>query len=398
MCWRWLTSCRIKPSIWPSSDLQPSKALSMVEVINRPDLFVSRYPHFVVDRVSWIQCRYLYVEVSPTSMALRDPSPGRQLKETLASVPQDRDLFLVDMDKIPVAVPAEAIPTCRRAQRMGGGVAAPILDDPKRTGQTADEGDDVLALLRAPEADEMERRGSKRMREASPGPSPDKRVGTMSKPVDDSVLEYRPGSLNHDSLPKMPEPVYADSSPQALRALGKELKAIAQIQQKFTARERGWSVDVDKTDNMFRWIAELHSFEMGLPLAIDMKSSNISSVVLEIRFGPSFPMTPPFVRVIRPRFLPFAKGGGGHVTVGGAICSEIFTLSGWLPTLTVEKVLLQVRLGLCERDLPARLHRGPYRDYGAAEAVQDYGRFVERHGWMPSPDLMKLASMGSSAS
>ncbi|PHH76260.1 hypothetical protein CDD80_1675 [Ophiocordyceps camponoti-rufipedis] len=387
------------PSIWPSSDLQPSKAISMVEVINRPDVFVSRAPHFVVDRVSWIQCRYLYIGVSPTSMALRDPSPGRQLRESVEWVPQDDNLYLVDMNDVPVSIPAEVIPISRRTQRLGPGCASRITFEPldtKPTDQTADEGDDIVALLRVPDADETEKRGSKRPREASPSPSPDEQAGLVSKPMDmSSVLKYQPGSLNHNSLPRMPEPGYADSSPQALRALGKELKAVAQIQQKVTARERGWSIDVDQTDNMFRWIAELHSFDMDLPLAMDMKETNVSSVVLEIRFGPNFPMTPPFVRVIRPRFLSFAQGGGGHVTVGGAICSEMLTLSGWLPTLTVEKVLLQVRLGLCERELPARLHRGPYRDYGAVEAVHGYKRFVESHGWTPSPDLTKLASMGS---
>ena len=34
-------------------------------------------------------------------------------------------------------------------------------------------------------------------------------------------------------------------------------------------------------------------------------------------------MSPPFVRVIRPRFLGFQQGGGGHVTIGGALCMQV---------------------------------------------------------------------------
>jgi ubiquitin-conjugating enzyme E2 Q len=76
---------------------------------------------------------------------------------------------------------------------------------------------------------------------------------------------------------------------------------------------------------MYQWIVELHSFDDGLPLAKDMKKAGIKSVVLEIRFGKDFPMSPPFVRVIRPRFLPFMSGGGGNVTAGGAMCMELLT-------------------------------------------------------------------------
>lgn len=49
-------------------------------------------------------------------------------------------------------------------------------------------------------------------------------------------------------------------------------------------------------------------------------SSGVNSIIFEIRFPSTFPLAPPFFRIIKPRLLPFIQGGGGHVT-GGLVCS-----------------------------------------------------------------------------
>jgi ubiquitin-conjugating enzyme E2 Q len=63
-------------------------------------------------------------------------------------------------------------------------------------------------------------------------------------------------------------------------------------------------------------------------------------VVLRIHFTPGFPTTPPFVRVIRPRFMFHT----GHVTIGGSICTEVLTASNtpgsWQSTITMENLIL----------------------------------------------------------
>ena len=74
----------------------------------------------------------------------------------------------------------------------------------------------------------------------------------------------------------------------------------------------------------------------------------LNSIIFEIRFPPSFPLAPPFFRIITPRFLPFIQGGGGHVTggwwsvvflsfvltvlcgSGGSICMDLLTSDGEL--------------------------------------------------------------------
>ncbi len=167
----------------------------------------------------------------------------------------------------------------------------------------------------------------------------------------------------------------------ATKALQRELNSTLKIQESQPAHELGWYINRDLLINMYQWIVELHSFEPHLPLAIDLKAKNLKSVVLEVRFGKDYPMTPPFVRIIRPRFLSFMAGGGGHVTAGGALCMELLTNSGWSAVSNMESVLLQVRLAMSSTDpKPARLEPGKVRDYGVNEAIEAYIRACYAHG------------------
>lgn len=80
--------------------------------------------------------------------------------------------------------------------------------------------------------------------------------------------------------------------------------------------------------------------------------------------------------------------------MGGAICSEMLTNSGWSAAMTIEKVILQVRLGLVERDRPARLDpakgTNDTNDYGVGEAVDAYQRAARLHGWQIPEDLATI--------
>jgi ubiquitin-conjugating enzyme E2 Q len=101
-------------------------------------------------------------------------------------------------------------------------------------------------------------------------------------------------------------------------ALQRELRAMLKEQEKADSlRDLGWYMPPEFVgDNLFQWIVELHSFDEALPIAKDLKAKKLTSLVFEIRFPPSFPLSPPFFRILKPRFLPFIQGGGGHVTGG----------------------------------------------------------------------------------
>lgn len=151
---------------------------------------------------------------------------------------------------------------------------------------------------------------------------------------------FIPGILDLSDLPQLEFPSYASGG--ASKRIQNDLKSIIKLQQTQPLEELGFYVNEDRTDNIYQWIVELHSFPDHLPLVRDMKEKNVQSIVLEIRFGSQYPMSPPFIRVIKPRFRGFAQGGGGHVTIGGALCMELLTNSGWSAVSSLESVLLQV--------------------------------------------------------
>jgi ubiquitin-conjugating enzyme E2 Q len=195
------------------------------------------------------------------------------------------------------------------------------------------------------------------------------------------------------------EPTY--STPSATIILNKQLRALLKTQNSTPLHELGWYLDAELISNIYQWIVELHSFDPTLPLAEDMKTAGVKSIVLEIRFGKDYPYTPPFVRVIRPRFLPFMMGGGGHVTGGGAMCMELLTSTGWGAAYTIESVIIQVRTAIMNlQPTPARLEtpsKGRQRDYGTAEAMQAYIRVCNSHGWQVPGDFQNFASGVGSA-
>ena len=202
------------------------------------------------------------------------------------------------------------------------------------------------------------------------------------------LTPFEPGTLDYASLPQLPVPSWCTSHAQ--RALARDIDRMQKVQTSTPLPELGWYINFAHLDNMFQWIVELHSFDVILPLAQDMLALGVSSIVCELRFGADYPMSPPLVRVIRPRFLPFLQGGGGNVTAGGAMCMELLTSTGWTPANQTDAVLLQVRLALSATDRPARLDSMHLRsDYGVGEAFDAYNRAAATHGWQVPADMQK---------
>ena len=56
-------------------------------------------------------------------------------------------------------------------------------------------------------------------------------------------------------------------------------------------------------------------------------------------FPPEYPFKPPFIRALRPRFAFHT----GHITIGGSVCMELLTTSGWSAANSVESILIQIR-------------------------------------------------------
>ncbi|KAI0131048.1 hypothetical protein F4814DRAFT_437671 [Daldinia grandis] len=380
---------RESSTIWPRSSLGIRTVVSLNELVNLPEEFRSRDPFFVVQHCHWTQCRYLFVQ--PRSAADRNEFRNHNPIFGGKILPSADPRSLHTGEKVPTGVPEfvqdpawAALGSCNKAMfipkcaipsaQYGCNTSTESLvsdtgglEEPEMVSSDEDEGDILFLSLQK---------------------------GVSGK---DQIYktDFRPGVLDLSTLPQLAPPSYATKPAQ--RALGQEIKKLEKVQSTTPLHELGWYIDFEKINNMFQWIVELHTFDPDLPLAQDMKVAGLTSIVLEIRFLREFPMSPPFVRVIRPRFLPFASGGGGHVTAGGAMCMELLTNTGWSPANSLESVLLQVRLAICNTDPgPARLVDTNQRrmDYGISEALDAYIRAATAHGWDVPKDLREASASG----
>ncbi|CAF9914203.1 MAG: hypothetical protein ALECFALPRED_009495 [Alectoria fallacina] len=370
------------PGEWPHSQLRISQAIALNEIVNAPSQFVSKNPHLVVAQLDWIQSRYLFVRCNMQGIQLQD-SPPTQVYD------QDPSYTPIGEKSSQIVMPVTAVSKSRRPVSKTITVKS---GNKKIKVANEQELEEIAMISDDTDYEDLEVFFSdteeKTEHTSQPNKGKGKALPKLPPPIQShaSKTDFVPGSLNHNSLPLLEPPSYATS--MATKALQRELTATLKVQDTHPAHELGWYIDRELINNVYQWIVELHSFESHLPLAEDMKSKGIKSVVMEIRFGKNYPMTPPFVRVIRPRFLSFMAGGGGHVTAGGALCMELLTNSGWSAVSNIESVLLQVRLAMSSTDpKPARLEQGVIRDYQVGEAVEAFVRACHTHGWEVPEDF-----------
>ncbi|KAI9037257.1 putative ubiquitin conjugating enzyme [Aspergillus affinis] len=366
---------------WPNSLLKVSKAIALNEVVNAPAEFVQSSACYVVRQLDWIQPRYLFVQ----SMDSGKTSDATTAKPEYV---QDPNYPALGCQGKAVAVPLSALSSRRMAAANGlpkvGGRAKQVKSLAKDSKDNDDDTSSVITLLEdrmlldwGTEEDLQKQYGEgdfyNRQRQES-----------------SLLTDFRPGTLREESVKLLGPPQYATT--QATKALQQRLQETLKVQEREPLHELGWYMNHHLIENVYQWIVELHSFPPGLPLAQDLKKLGLTSVVLELRFPPQFPMSPPFVRVIRPRFVMFSQGGGGHITAGGALCMELLTSSGWSPVSSIEGVLLQVRMAITSTDpRPARLEMGNTVDYSVCEAIDAYMRVCQAHNWQVPADIQRVS-------
>lgn len=353
---------------WPQSQLKISQAIALNEIVNAPKQFISSAPHLVVAQLDWIQTRYLFVKPHGIDTKISDERPFETYEQDPAYTPKgsgDRK----------IAIPITAVRKSRRplSKILQNGKKVKVSHNPNSEG--------AAVLSDVTDIEDLEIFGSDE--DIDLGEDINLKSGCR---LDYSKTNFIPGSLDHNTVPLLQPPTYA--TPFASKALQRELKATLKAQETHPAHELGWYINPEHVTNVYQWIVELHSFEKDLPLAHDMKSKNLQSIVMEMRFGKDYPMSPPFIRIVRPRFVSFMHGGGGHVTAGGALCMELLTNSGWSAVSNIESVLLQVRLAISSTEpRPARLQPGPVKEYAVGEAIDAYIRACHTHGWEVPEDF-----------
>jgi len=158
----------------------------------------------------------------------------------------------------------------------------------------------------------------------------------------------------------------------ATTRLTKELKKLTDMDA-----SQGFEVVVDE-ENFYKWRVKLFGFPAECPLGKDLTRYSpqlgYDWVELDMTFPHDYPWSPPFVRVVKPRF----KFHTGHITVGGSICMELLTKSGWEPINNLESLLIQIRAemvaGGAELD-------GTKNEYTEEEARAAFTRVARQHGW-----------------
>lgn len=391
------------PYMWPHSDLQISGAIALNEIVNAPEEFVSRTPHYVISQLDWIQTRYLFVKCGASAndeMPKFDQLPEHKLEQDPARIPTgEQSQIVIPALRIKAGKRKLAntkFPGPKKTKKVKQGPLDKIIKPSQVIDLTGETDDEIQPVYDHSElSDSLSVATDDEDLEILKEPQTQQQLALRTGPPQ---TDFIPGSLDHDQLPKLPTPSYANI--KASKRLSQDLKALLDVQKKTPLHELGWYIDPDKVENLYQWIVELHSFSMFnegnrvLPLVADMKKYNVKSIVLELRFPGSYPDNPPFIRVVRPRFLPFANGGGGHVTAGGAICHAVLTTDGWLCTTTIESVLLQLRMAMASLDpKPARLQirgasaDGDHNSYGTREAVEAYKRACMVHGWTIPADF-----------
>jgi len=170
-------------------------------------------------------------------------------------------------------------------------------------------------------------------------------------------------------------------SAQATLRIINDLKNI----KKQKPEELGFAADpvVDKSkglQNLYHWHIKLFGIDKDSPLFNDIqafkKKTGQDYILLEMRFSKDYPHVPPFVRVVKPRF----QFRTGHVTLGGSICMELLTNSGWNATNDIESILMQISSELICGGARLDSGSGNY-EYSEHEAWEAFIRAANTHGW-----------------
>jgi ubiquitin-protein ligase len=159
------------------------------------------------------------------------------------------------------------------------------------------------------------------------------------------------------------------------KRLLKEYKTIVQQNPK----ELGFRVVLPKEDNLDLWKIYLQAddFTGNEIIQNDMKKYGIKEVEIEFKFNENYPVQPPFVRIVSPRFIYRT----GHITIGGSICMELLTNQGWDITTSVSPVITYIKSAIMDGEGQID-PSGVNKSYTLNEAHDAFDRMLKSHGWI----------------
>jgi ubiquitin-protein ligase len=160
---------------------------------------------------------------------------------------------------------------------------------------------------------------------------------------------------------------------KGIKKLVKEYKQIKKMQDKDDA---GFRVEV-LPDNTYIWKVYIFGYDPESVIGKDMKNLGIHEIEMEVRFPQSYPLEPPFIRVVSPRF----KYQTGHVTSAGALCMQVLTDKFWSPACSIESLIVTIKSEILEGE--GKLDYDKYNiPYTLNEAKSSFTRIARGHGWV----------------
>ncbi|GJN90810.1 hypothetical protein Rhopal_003824-T1 [Rhodotorula paludigena] len=369
-------------TIWKNAEFGISKLAAICEVTNLPKGFVSSSPYLVVNQLDWINCRYLIVQRGTSYSWTSDDAnaakakQGEVVKSKVKTIALDPTYPLtLNTTRLAITDVGDKLQKLENSlkdtpEELNDSdtelIKEPSLILAESQSSTAASGGGIRSRLRRGRsgvAAESSTSKSKGKSKADEPPAPASEPDTF-EPADEARLAL---------LKQIPPPT--KPSRGALSMITKEIKAMLKTQQEVGPTKAGFYFDPERSnDNAFNWVIEIprESFEDGLPLRKDLQKHDIKSILMEIRFGDTYPFSPPFFRVVHPRFLPFIHGGGGHVTGGGSICMDTSNLE----------------------PRPARLDSNWEQPYSMDEAIAGFRRAAATHNWQVPAELEQFALQG----
>jgi ubiquitin-protein ligase len=149
------------------------------------------------------------------------------------------------------------------------------------------------------------------------------------------------GKLKEFELEKTKESDLAMSKAYSKRLMIEYKKLIKKTQD-----DTGLTIKLPEEGNLRKWHLFIHKVNND-NLATQMAKLNITYIEMEFTFPETYPIEPPFIKIITPQFesLP------GSITTDNHICIKLLDKTSWIPTTSVEDVINQIKLIFSDRNI-----------------------------------------------
>jgi len=115
------------------------------------------------------------------------------------------------------------------------------------------------------------------------------------------------------------------------------LKNLHQILSSKNYPKEQFTIDL-VDDNIYKWRVNFLGRQQPIALSNSFSQNETFNIEVEVLFPPDYPQRPPFLWIVQPRILTSSK----FITVGGSICMEQLTRTGWNPKTELYSLLLMV--------------------------------------------------------